>query len=438
MGYKYRQIKEWLLKQGNFYQRNSVNKINIGPSSIEITVYNKYVVYIAKKYSFDGNPADFEEFLKKISKVIALMAFDYPIIIDFDDYSVPKPNIIYIFNGQIISQEEVDRLYAEHENLRMKFDKNIKYQELRKIIGYSGETVIDPKYLLESSQETQDKYQQLALMAEQLPEEVKEALIIYKTSLFECINMLSSIPNYEDMDSAQLYNQLMSIERCKETIQIFGRSRQWKRLLEMVYSDERLLMEYSPTEQQTIKNLYAKIDLKLYAILEKIDLKTKAGFIESLKKVLKVLEQSKDLLILPFDMLVFRGIGTNEDDTNELARGNIISTTIEYFKTFSYTSGTHKKIYCLNLKKGVPFLIFPYTVVAAEIDYKYKRVIYQLQKESDFNTNEILLFGDTLDKKEIASLPVDRKGVVYDHSILVCSKFVPEIDESVLESSKKI
>jgi len=68
MGYKYRQIKEWLLKQGNFYQRNSVNKINIGPSSIEITVYNKYVVYIAKKYSLDGNPADFEEFLKKYQK----------------------------------------------------------------------------------------------------------------------------------------------------------------------------------------------------------------------------------------------------------------------------------------------------------------------------------------------------------------------------------
>lgn len=413
-----------------------ITKVTVMGLKVTIEIPNCYVRYVYKSFEFN-NFREIQELMKKLFKVKELINFGYPIVVDFDDYSNPNSNIVYMFNNEKINEDFLEQIYHKHMELKEALGEELSKDDLISQIGYKGEKVIDPKYIVDkkSYREEEEAYKTLLNMFYNLTEEEQEAILIYKGCLFECINQMSAIDGFENIESEKLYDMLIVNQKFSDTVSVFLKSMRWEKIVEKVYNNEQLLSSYSAMEQAEIKSLYDKFQQKIYKILGKVDISTKKSFMESLKKIYNTIKSAEGKLVLPFDLTVYRGIGLDDEKTNgEVARGSIISTTMDFFKAYKYTSGKTKKIFHLKLKKGTPFLISPYTIGASDIDYRLRRVVYNLNSEVDFDTKEVILFEDGLFKENTSSFMVERNGFLYEHIMIDCS---PLGYETNIESDNK-
>lgn len=196
-------------------------------------------------------------------------------------------------------------------------------------------------------------YKELQKQYELLSLEDKNALLIYKSRLHDFINKIDLI----------LYNENIKNEYKNK------------------YEDFKEILNMP-------ENTFIK-----YSIFNTINLKTYDLFLKSIKIVEKRIFEIRQIK-LPLDTKVYRAVTINDlNDINEIALSNLISTSLNIEVTDSfYTYDGQDVLYQINLDKGTPCLIVPYSI---KIYDNNNRQILKIEKND--SQNEIILFKDSLD-----------------------------------------
>lgn len=234
---------------------------------------------------------------------------------------------------------------------------------------------------------------------EKLSLEEKQAILIYKSRLFNLINSITSIHNFKDLTSKEIILQLTNVEQLQREILLI------KDVLDL---KENMVVKYS---------IFKNIHLDNFELL-----------IDDLKKVYFILERAKDKIILDRDLIVYRGISIDKDSKlSNIARGNLISTSIKIDDVDSFIcKGNSSILYIIKLKKGTPVLVSPISLVLTykdTDDYLGKKLkgekptLLKLMNRDNTGQQEVLLFKDTLsfviEKQEEKYLDDDNISIVY-------------------------
>ncbi len=159
-------------------------------------------------------------------------------------------------------------------------------------------------------------YDQLVEQFENLSEEEKNALIVYKTRLGLLINSLDNNPDYK------------------------------------FYYDR-----YTNILNDPVNMFFSKI------VFKHIDMTSIDGFIESIKRIKVILDDVTTKLIIPETTTVYRAVST-DDNISDISKGNIISTTLSFGEALKYAvAGDNIAIYEIVLPEGSPCAICPYAIV---------------------------------------------------------------------------
>ena len=159
-------------------------------------------------------------------------------------------------------------------------------------------------------------YDQLVEQFENLSEEEKNALIVYKTRLGLLINSLDDNPDYK------------------------------------FYYDR-----YTNIINDPVNMFFSKIVFKY------IDMTSIDGFIESIKRIKVILDDVTTKLLIPETTTVYRAVST-DDSISDISKSNIISTTLSFGEALKYAvAGDNIAIYEIVLPEGSPCAICPYAIV---------------------------------------------------------------------------
>ena len=166
-------------------------------------------------------------------------------------------------------------------------------------------------------------YNDLIKQYEQLSLEEKNAILIYKSQLYNIINAMSAIPNFLNMNEEELLNQL----------------------------DRDYLIN---------KNITTR-----YTIFFHIDFTNILTCMKSLKEVYKTIMQAKGKIKLKDKLTVYRGVNLDVPDSpTNLSRGEIISTGLKLDDAFTFL--LHKKynhLYVIEIEAGTSVLVTPYALI---------------------------------------------------------------------------
>lgn len=221
-------------------------------------------------------------------------------------------------------------------------------------------------------------YQHLIAQYQQLSVMEKQAILIYQSRLFNLINAITGIPNFENLTSQEIIQKLPNVDILKEEVEQFRK---------VLYLNENMIVRYSGFQLVNLNNFNILVD--------------------DLKKIYFILEEAKDKLILDRDLIVYRGISLEQkEDLVAMARGNIISTSIkrEGVEPFIFES-KEAILYVIQLKKGTPVLVTPTSLIRTyrdEDDYLEKKLngqeptLLKLINRGDRGQQEIILFKNSL------------------------------------------
>lgn len=213
-------------------------------------------------------------------------------------------------------------------------------------------------------------YKQLIDKYNNLTEEEKKAILIYKSGLYYHINEISSIDDFLNKESFTIFKKLKN--------------------------QEIFLIRFSDFKNNLSnpKNIFLK-----YSIFNIIDFTDIYTFIDSIKEVYKIINNIR--LYLPEQLTVYRGV-CSDDEILDISKSNLISTTIdvEEVKPFLFGDKKNNKLYVISLEKDTPVLISPYSIdniYDSEIDY-YTNKPKQLKLVNKYEkgNQEIILFKNTL------------------------------------------
>lgn len=178
-------------------------------------------------------------------------------------------------------------------------------------------------------------YNDLIKQYEQLSLEEKNAILIYKSQLYNIINAMSAIPNFLNMDEEELLNQL----------------------------DRDYLINIFEKYKKTVflnKNITTR-----YTIFFHIDFTNILTCMKSLKEVYKTIMQAKGKIKLKDKLTVYRGVNLDVPDSpTNLSRGEIISTGLKLDDAFTFL--LHKKynhLYVIEIEAGTSVLVTPYALI---------------------------------------------------------------------------
>lgn len=182
-----------------------------------------------------------------------------------------------------------------------------------------------------------------------LTEEEKSILLIYKSQLFYFINGIDNINDDNRKSYIVKYNEFKEIMEKPENIFI--------RL--SVFSDISL---------DSFENFLKSIDL--------------------IRKKLKLLYGK---IILPNDMVLFRCNSIKEKDSiNRISIGDFISTSLDFETAENFFSYDGLNVtFVINVPAGTPVLVIPYSIKLIVKDNKKI-----LKVVANDNQNEVILFND--------------------------------------------
>lgn len=191
-------------------------------------------------------------------------------------------------------------------------------------------------------------YQELINEYERFSETEKNALLIYKSRLGRAIN---------------------AIENDKEEI-------------------TNIYLEYKKLLNDP-KNIFIKM-----TVFQNISFETEEAFLESIKKIKEIVEQTTKKLVLKEDMTVYRIFSCPKEEAPAfLAKTNLISTSLNVEKCLPFViqnQGNDHYFYQLHLQKGDPIAIIPYAIL---LNRKENQLI--LSKRTD--QEEILIAKENYD-----------------------------------------
>ena len=222
-------------------------------------------------------------------------------------------------------------------------------------------------------------YNDLLEQYNRLDDEDKRAIIIYKSKLFRLINLITSIPEFEQLSVEEIIERLPDIDKLKQEVWQFN---------QILNRPENMIVKYS--------------------VFKNVNLDDFNSLVEYLRLIYYRLNSIKEKIILKDDLTVYRGIAFNEDEElDRLAQGNLISTSIKIEDTEPYMSFKRKAaLYMIRIKAGTPLLVAPTSLVCTyrdKEDYLYKKLnglpatSLKLVNRGEAGVEEIILFKDMLE-----------------------------------------
>lgn len=194
-------------------------------------------------------------------------------------------------------------------------------------------------------------YEDLIKQYNELTEEEKNTLLVYKSRLGRAINSLDN----NDLEIKEIYER-------------------YKILLE------------NP------KNIFMK-----FSVFKDISFKSLEEFIESLIKVKEKLNEISKKIILSEDITVYRAFSIrNEEELISLSKANLVSTSLNINECSKYLIPNKDYIhylYQINLEKGSIVTICPYRILIDNND--------RLTLTKENNSEEIILSKDNYDFEEV-------------------------------------
>lgn len=227
--------------------------------------------------------------------------------------------------------------------------------------------------------ESREIYKDLIRQYNSLSDEERKAIVIYKSKLYKIINLITSIDGFEYLSSDEIIERLPDVEYLKRMVLEFR---------DVLNKKENMIVRFS---------YFNNIRLDNFNLL-----------IEYLRDIYFILERAKDKIILSNDLVVYRGVAVDDfDDAREVAKGNLVSTSIKIEDTEPYMSFRDKAVlYMIKIKKGTPLLVAPTSLVCTykdREDYLYKKLngipatTLKLINRGENGVEEVILFKDNLD-----------------------------------------
>lgn len=194
-------------------------------------------------------------------------------------------------------------------------------------------------------------YEDLLKQYEELTEEEKNFLLVYKSRLGRAINSL----NNNDSEIKEIY----------------------KRYKFLVENPQNIFMKFS--------------------VFKDISFKSLEEFIESLLNVKEKLDKISSKIILSQDITVYRAFSIRDDEELiSISKSNLVSTSLDIDECSKYiisNKGYTHYLYQLNLEKGSLVAICPYRILIDNND----RLV--LTKDND--SKEIILSKDNFGFEEV-------------------------------------
>lgn len=201
-------------------------------------------------------------------------------------------------------------------------------------------------------------YEELMKQYNNLSDEEKNALLVYKTRLGLLINDLDNEPDFEG------------------------------------YYDRYKRISSSP------QNILVQA-----LIFKSIDFSTLESFKESILRIRDILKEATSKIVVPEDMHVYRSI-SSDNDIEGISKSDFISTSLSFAETCKYAvQGKNIRMYDITIPAGSRVGISPYRVLD---DQKNDRLIitqssdqeeviidssnYDFETLKDYNNGDLLLF----------------------------------------------
>ena len=275
-------------------------------------------------------------------------------------------------------QEEIKKL--THDNFTfedvifLKTCMNVPYEEgIKKIDDYYGRIVNNYNSIREEASANRTKQEQekdnqnsrekrlysnlIQQYDKNLTEEEKMALLAYNSALFLIINVITSIPNYDNLSEQQLKQEIsLKFE------EVFGKD------ISKNYIANVLARGYNGDQSKIGDYINNKV--------------LKGDFYSNIIEIIKVLDGIKNKIVLPEDITVYRCISTYEPNLNP-TNGRFLSTSLscEVAKRYYQISNKaqHPVMYKIKLKKGTPITaVFPKKVLDSDTG---KQIVDDLESE---------------------------------------------------------
>lgn len=222
-------------------------------------------------------------------------------------------------------------------------------------------------------------YNYLCKKFENLNEEDKKSLLVYKSALSYHINEISTISNIENKNAIQIFNELNNSNEFEQKFL------DYKNILEQ---PENTFIKYS------IFNCVSFDDILL--------------FIESIRKIYFRIISISNKTLLPDKCKLYGGFSYDKN-MSFLSKGNIISTSLNLDNVEDFLFyDLNNVLYELNVDKNVNALVIPYSIKRVQIGDK---IILKLNKED--SQQEIILFKSKLffDLKNVKNFENDNLKV---------------------------
>ena len=216
------------------------------------------------------------------------------------------------------------------------------------------------------------EYEKLLNKYSNFTEEERKAFLVYKTSFFNLINYISSIPEFMDLDSNILIKLI----------------------------DQKILNSCRGLEKtlQKPSNFFLK-----YSLFKSVDFSDDISIIEFAKNIYKLIDESFSKIVLEEDLEVYRIVSIN-DNMKSLSRGDLISTTIDKNQTLNFIDNNSKRVifYKILLQAGTPVVVSPYSVImqyenACDLLLNNDNYVIKIQETEKNRQKEILLSKKSLD-----------------------------------------
>lgn len=232
------------------------------------------------------------------------------------------------------------------------------------------------------------EYERLVNEFNKLSSEERNACLIYKSKLSYLINEISSVPDFMNLNSNEIFMKINDKNKFEEIFLNYK---------EIVLRPENLFIKMSIMNSIDFSNLFTMID--------------------SLKNIYLLLISASSKMMTEENLKLYRIVSTNEE-TDSISKGNIISTTLnkEIIDTFAVNKYNH--LYNIEANSGIKALVIPYKIL---IDKNFERL--RVEKQDDFQ-QEVIIFKDDVDIEVKDVTKIDEYIKVSKISVNKKNKFV--------------
>lgn len=235
-------------------------------------------------------------------------------------------------------------------------------------------------------------YEQLLEQYENLSEETKKALLIYKSKLFYFINEIAQLPNFLNESATSIFNKV---------------------------SNKNIFLE-KYNDYKKVINLTSNMFIKK-TIFNNIDFTNVFTFIDSLKLVYQTLKT--EALILDDDLMVYRIVSVDDDNVLFISKSDIVSTSVNIDVLDDFMIHKYNHLYRIHIEAGASVLVTPYSVLINLLDDQLT-----ISKKA-VNQQEVILFKDSTEfiENNVKEKEIENSKL-YIHDIKACQKSISNLN----------